>query len=183
MTATLRKATMDDCGAIEKLIGLSARGLSAEYTSGQVEAALQGAFGVDTVLILDQTYFVAEAGTELVGCGGWSKRKTLFGGDSHTTRDSALLDPAHEAAKIRAFFIHPAWARQGIARSILSACEAEAAANGFTSLELMSTLPGVKLYSACGYEKMEPVMYTLKEGVEIEFVPMRKTLRKTGHTF
>ncbi|HTK81697.1 MAG TPA: GNAT family N-acetyltransferase [Bacteroidota bacterium] len=177
MNYIIRKATMDDCGPIEKLIGLSARGLSPEYTSGQVEAALLGAFGVDTVLISDQTYFVAEAGSRLVGCGGWSKRKTLFGGDSHTTRDSALLDPTHEAAKIRAFFIHPAWARQGIARTILSACEAEAAAHGFTSLELMSTLPGEKLYTACGFEKMEPVKYTLSGGVEIEFVPMKKRIQ------
>lgn len=176
MSFTIRKAAMDDCAAIEHLIRLSARGLSAEYTASQVEAALLGAFGVDTVLIADQTYFIAEGGALIVGCGGWSKRKTLFGGDSHTSRDSALLDPMNEAAKIRAFFVHPAWARQGIARTILHACEAEAAAHGFTSLELMSTLPGVKLYSACGFEKLEPVKYTLSRGVEIEFVPMRKKL-------
>ena len=178
MNYTIRKATLDDCPGIENLIALSARGLSAEdYTSEQVEAALRGAFGVDTVLINDRTYFVAESDGMLVGCGGWSKRKTLFGGDRHIARDSTELDPKTEPAKIRAFFVHPEWARKGIARAILALCESEALAHGFSSLELMSTLPGVKLYSACGFEGMEPVTYELSSGLLIEFIPMKKLLR------
>jgi GNAT superfamily N-acetyltransferase len=174
----IRKATPGDCPEIETLIALSARGLSTQdYTTEQVEAALRGAFGVDTVLINDGTYFVADADGMLVGCGGWSKRKTLFGGDRHITRDSTELDPKTEAAKIRAFFVHPQWARKGIARAILERCESEALAYGFSSLELMSTLPGVKLYSACGYESLERVAYTLSSGITIEFVPMKKILK------
>ncbi len=177
MDYLIRKAKLDDRAGIKELIALSARGLSPDYSAEQVEGALLGAFGVDTQLIEDGTYFVAEANGQLVGCGGWSKRKTLFGGDPHTARDAGLLDPATEPAKIRAFFIHPAWARQGIARAILERCEAEARASGFHSLELMATLPGVRLYAACGYTGMERVNYKLPSGLVIEFVPMNKVLK------
>jgi GNAT superfamily N-acetyltransferase len=132
---------------------------------------------VDSELILDGTYFVADAAGVLVGCGGWSKRRTLFGGDRYADRDSGELDPALEPAKIRAFFIHPAWARRGVGRAILSRCEAEAKAHGFRSLELMSTLPGLKFYTAQGYEGAERVEYLMADGVKITFVPMRKVLQ------
>lgn len=177
MEYVIRKANLDDRAAIEQLIVESARALSLEdYSGQQIEAAIATVFGVDTDLILDETYFVAESAGVLIGCGGWSKRKTLFGGDRFASRDSSELDPQVEAAKIRAFFVHPQWARKGVGRAILSACESAARVYGFRSLELMSTLPGLKLYRACGYEGDEPVEYVIGEGVSIEFVPMRKDL-------
>jgi GNAT superfamily N-acetyltransferase len=176
MNITLRKATLDDRAAIEQLISESARGLSrADYSDAQIEAAIAAVFGVDTDLIHDGTYFVAEHGQTLVGCGGGSRRKTLFGGDQFAQRESGLLDPEHDPAKIRAFFVHPGWARRGVGRALLERCEAEARAHGFHAVELMATLPGVKLYQVCGYVGGEQVVY-VGAGVAIEFVPMRKTL-------
>lgn len=177
MNYVIRKATLDDRAAIEELIAESARNLSREdYSERQIEAALRTVFGVDTDLIVDGTYFVAASGPLLVGCGGWSRRRTLFGGDRFARRDSSALDPRLEAAKVRAFFVHPQWARKGIGRAILARCEAEAKAHGFRSLELMSTLPGLKLYRAYGYEGTQRVEYEIGDGVRIEFVPMRKEL-------
>ena len=174
----IRKATLDDRAGIERLIAASARKLSsADYSEKQIEAALSTVFGVDTDLILDETYFVAAAESgRLVGCGGWSKRRTLFGGDRYPGRDAGELDPLAEAAKIRAFFVHPDWARRGVGSAILARCESEALACGFRALELMATLPGVRLYAALGYQGSEPVEYELGEGVRIEFVPMRKVI-------
>ena len=172
----LRKATLEERPAIEELIAASARGLSrADYSEQQIEAALATVFGVDTDLIIDGTYFVADTGEKLVGCGGWSKRKNLFGGDRFATRDSGQLDPNSEPAKIRAFFVHPDFARQGIARTILEACESEARAAGFRALELMSTLPGIPLYRALGYKGDERIEYEFG-GVIIPLVPMRKQI-------
>jgi GNAT superfamily N-acetyltransferase len=177
MNYVIRKATLDDRAAIEQLMDESARGLSLpDYSGQQLEAALRAVFGVDTDLIRDRTYFVADAGGVLVGCGGWSKRKTLFGGDDYAGRDSGELDPTNEPAKIRAFFVHPDWARHGIGRAILSKCEGEARAHGFRSLELMATLPGLRLYAANGYQAGERVEYQLGEGISLELVPMRKDL-------
>ena len=178
MSYTLRKATLADRAAIEQLIVESARGLSREdYSEQQIEGAIRTVFGVDSDLILDGTYFVADDEGELIGCGGWSKRKTLFGGDQYATRDAGELDPRTDPAKIRAFFVHPGHARQGIARAILDRCEAEAKAAGFQSLELMSTLPGIKLYEACGYRGDDRVKLDVGEGADIELAPMRKELR------
>jgi GNAT superfamily N-acetyltransferase len=172
----LRKATLEERPAIEELIAASARGLSrADYSEQQIEAALATVFGVDTDLIIDGTYFVADTGEKLIGCGGWSKRKNLFGGDRFATRDSGQLDPNSEPAKIRAFFVHPDFARQGIARAILEACESEARIAGFRALELMSTLPGIPLYRALGYEGDERIEYEFG-GVMIPLVPMRKQI-------
>ena len=177
MDYVLRKATLDDRAAIGRLIAESARGLSlGDYTEEQIEAAIGSVFGVDTDLILDRTYFVAEASGALIGCGGWSRRRTLFGGDGYASRDSGGLDPESEPAKIRAFFVHPDWARRGIGRAILAACEEEARAFGFRSTELMATLPGLRLYAAHGYEAAGRVEYEIGAGVRIEFVPMRKCL-------
>lgn len=177
MDYIIRKASLDDREAIEHLIAESARKLSREdYSEQQIEAALRAVFGVDTDLILDKTYFVAENCGILIGCGGWSRRRTLFGGDRFANREAGFLDPQRDAAKIRAFFIHPAHARQGIGRAILAACETEAASFGFRSLELMSTLPGLKLYRACGYVAEERVEYEMGDGVKIELVRMMKEL-------
>ncbi|MFL6332549.1 MAG: GNAT family N-acetyltransferase [Pyrinomonadaceae bacterium] len=177
MEYRIRRATLEDRAALERLIAESARGLSrGDYTGEQVEAALASVFGVDTDLIHDGTYYVAEAEGEPVGCGGWSKRRTLFGGDRYGARDSGYLDPATEPAKIRAFFVHPGWARRGVGGRILETCEREAEAAGFRSLELMATLPGVPFYAARGYEAGAQVAYEIAEGVTIEFVPMKKEL-------
>ena len=174
----IRKATLADRPAIAQLIKDSARSLSrADYSDEQIEGAIATVFGVDTNLIVDGTYFVADCAGMLIGCGGWSKRKTLFGGDQYSTRDPGELDPETEAAKIRAFFIHPDHARKGIARAILAKCEAAAKAAGFQSLELMSTLPGIKLYRACGYEEAGRTDLQVGEGLTIGLVPMRKELK------
>jgi GNAT superfamily N-acetyltransferase len=173
----LRVATLGDRDALRELIDRSARELSqGDYRAEQIEGALQGAFGVDSQLIHDGTYFVVEAGAAIVGCGGWSYRRTLFGGDRHAERDSGLLDPCRDPAKIRAFFVDPAHARKGIGTLLLEKCESEARQRGFSRVELMSTLPGVRLYSARGYSGTERVHYEVVPGVAIEFVPMSKSI-------
>ena len=173
----IRRATLDDKPVLETLIAESSRGLSRQdYTSEQIEAALGTAWGIDTELIADGTYFAVEAEGHVVACGGWSRRKTLFGSDARAGRESELLDPAREAARVRAFFVHPEWARKGIGRALLDRCEAEAKEAGFRSMELMATLPGRRLYEACGYRAGEPMEYPLASGLTIRFVPMRKDL-------
>jgi GNAT superfamily N-acetyltransferase len=177
MDVVIRTATRDDGPAIARLIAESARGLSRDdYTERQVKSALEtGVFGVDTDLILDGTYFVVESGGRLIGCGGWSRRRTLFGGDRFAGRQAEELDPRIEPAKIRAFFVHPEWARRGIARRILEHCESDARDHGFRSLELMATLPGLRLYEAFGYVAEERVTYEMDDGVSIELVRMGKS--------
>jgi N-acetylglutamate synthase-like GNAT family acetyltransferase len=173
----LRRATLEDRPALQELIASSARGLSrGDYTDAQIEAALAGAFGVDSELIRDETYFVAESDGRMVGCGGWSRRATLYGGDAQEGRRSAVLDPERDAARIRAFFVHPAWARRGIGRAILDRCEAEARAHGFRSAELLATLPGHPFYRTLGYAGDEAVAHPLPGGGTIDFIPMRKAL-------
>jgi N-acetylglutamate synthase-like GNAT family acetyltransferase len=174
----VRLAREDDIPALERLIPLSVRGLRTHfYSAAQVDAALGSVFGVDRQLIRDQTYFVVEAENEIIGCGGWSKRKTLFGSDHQTNRDDAELDPAAEPARIRAFFIHPAWARRGIARAILNECENAIRGAGFKSIELAATLPGVPFYAACGYISGEQSSLPLSNDLSLPIVHMTKTLR------
>lgn len=171
----IRRATFEDVPALENLIALSARGLSGDdYTPEQVEGALRGAFGVDTQLLRDGTYFVIESGGRLAGCGGWSRRKTLFGSDARADRDASELDPAADAARIRAFFIHPDFARRGLGTQLLERCERDAMAHGFRRLALMATLPGVKLYAARGYASEQPVDWPLEGELAIRFLPMSK---------
>jgi GNAT superfamily N-acetyltransferase len=168
---------MEEREAIRELIVESARRLSREhYNDQQIETAIVTVFGVDTDLIEDGTYFVAEIEGQLAGCGGWSKRKTLFGGDQYSSRNAGYLDPQSEPAKIRAFFIHPSHARKGVARAILSHCETEARAQGFRALELMATLPGIEFYKSCGFSATGDFDLELTEGVKLELVPMRKEL-------
>lgn len=177
----IRHATLADRATIQQLIAESARGLSREhYDDMQIETAIVTVFGVDTDLIDDGTYFVAESEDELVGCGGWSRRRTLFGGDQFAARDASYLDPASEPAKIRAFFIHPGHARKGIAQAILTRSESEAARHGFRAIELMATLPGVKFYQACGYAEQGTYDLQLTNEVKLELVPMRKQLGREG---
>jgi GNAT superfamily N-acetyltransferase len=174
---TLRKATLEDRDVLRALIDRSARELSVgDYQEQQIEGALQGAFGVDSQLIRDGTYFVVEHDGAIVGCGGWGYRRTLFGGDRRAERDAGELDPRTDPAKIRAFFVDPSHARKGIGTMLLQKCESEAKLRGFSRVELMSTLPGVRLYSARGYSGSERVYYDVAPGVPIEFVPMSKAI-------
>lgn len=173
----IRKATMEERDRMRELIADSARHLSrAHYNDQQIETAIETVFGVDTDLIEDGTYFVVEIDGNLVGCGGWSKRRTLYGGDQFTSRDAGYLDPTSEPAKIRAFFIHPDHARKGIARALLNHCETEARAEGFRALELMATLPGIEFYKSCGFTETGNFDLQLTEAVKLELVPMRKDL-------
>jgi len=187
MTIRIRLALAVDVPALRLLIEASVRGLQArDYSAAQLEAALRTVYGVDTQLISDGTYFAAEAAMSsgrdsenesapvLVGCGGWSKRKTLYGGDQFAGREDSLLDPGRDAAKIRAFFVHPAWARRGIGGMILEACEVAARAAGFRRLEMGATLTGVPFYRAKGYEELERVEAPLGDGMTLPIVRMGK---------
>ena len=174
----LRQASPADVSQISELISASVRGLAKGiYDDRQIELSIASVFGVDHQLIDDGTYFVAVSDGRIVGCGGWSKRKTLYGSsDYENSRDPEMLDPKTEACKIRAFFIHPGSARQGIGSAILLRCEADGKAAGFISAEMMSTLPGVPLYEACGYIRHESVGVPIGEGEEIECVRMSRIL-------
>src|SRR5476651_861178 len=158
MPITTRQATFEDIPQLNELIAFSVRRLSTDYyTSAQIESAIKYIFGVDTQLVIDGTYYIAEIDDAIVGCGGWSKRNTLYGGDQHKEIEDPLLDPKTDAARIRAFFVHPDHARKGIGTHIINVCEASAQANGFTGFELGATLPGVPLYKAMGYVEIERV--------------------------
>ncbi len=176
MSYRLRKATLEDLPVLNELIARSIRALGADdYSPEQIDAALRGAFGVDTALIRDGTYFVAvTAADEVVACGGWSRRRTLFGSDARSDRDEAYLDPRTDAAKIRAFFVDPTHARRGLGRALLERSETEARQAGFSVFELMATLPGVRLYEKFGYQAGEGVTHPLPDGLTIRFVPMTK---------
>lgn len=185
MPFLIRLATLADKPELEALIARSARELSVGlYSAAQVEGALRGAFGVDSQLILDGTYFVVEDDGKSIACGGWSRRRTLFGGDARAQRDAGELDPRVDAAKIRAFFVDGSYARRGIGTALLNHCEAAAQARGYTRFELMATLPGVPLYTARGYVPDAPLDYQLDDpssvaaGLSIGFVPMRKSLHR-----
>ncbi|MGH9489839.1 MAG: GNAT family N-acetyltransferase [Terriglobales bacterium] len=173
----LRRAETGDIAAIEALIAASVRELSTgEYSPWQREQALLTAFSVDTRLIADGTYFVAAAGSQLAGCGGWSRRKTLCGGDRHAVRDDGWLDPATEAAKIRAIFVHPRWARRGLGNQLLRAAEQAAAAAGFTRAEMGATLTGAPLYRRAGYQDLERLEIPIGAGLTLAVIRMGKTL-------
>jgi len=174
---TIRLAKLEDDPALEELIAASVRILQAsDYSEEQREAALRTVYGVDTQLIRDQTYFAVEAPGIIVGCGGWSRRKTLFGGDRHMAREDALLDPATDAARIRAFFVRPGWERRGIGTAILKVSEAAAADEGFTRLELGSTLTGVPFYLDHGYVEAERIEVPLANRITLTVVRMTKTV-------
>ncbi len=177
MMISVRLASPEDIPTLEELIAASVRKLSLSYyDQGQIENALTHVFGIDSQLILDQTYYVAE--TELiVGCGGWSKRKTLFGGDqTKIDAHDQLLEPGKDAARLRAFYVHPSWSRRGIGSQIIKACEDAAREAGFTRLELVATLPGEPLYSARGYTIIEPYEIPLPDGQSLPAFRMQRFL-------
>ena len=173
----LRLATPDDIPALEILIPRAARSLSADfYSERQIDSAIRYIFGPDTQLIRDQTYFVATAGPAIIGCGGWSKRGTLFGGDQAKAASDPLLDPEIDPARIRAFFVDSGWARRGVGRSILEACCTAARQAGFRSLELVATLPGEPLYLAGGFQPIERSVLNLPDCVDLPVVRMARSL-------
>ena len=186
----LRLAMPEDVPVLRELIEASVRGLQADdYTPAQIAGALKTVFGVDSQLIADGTYLVAEAPVgqkgsapradaqpqwTIVGCGGWSKRKTLYGSDDWTGREDALLHPERDAAKIRAFFVHPAWARRGVGTMMLKACEEAARAAGFSRYEMGATLTGAKLFGARGYVMVKPISISLSNGETLPVIHMEK---------
>src|SRR5579862_1105745 len=175
MGVHLRTALTADIPRLREVIEASVRGLQEDdYTPAQIEGALQSVYGVDTQLIADGTYFAVEAPEdgEIIACGGWSKRKTLYGGDQYAGREDSLLDPPRDAAKIRAFFVHPRWARRGLGSLILEACESAAIAGGFTRLEMGATLSGVPFYRAKGYLELENQAVPLSNGETLPIVRM-----------
>lgn len=186
MNFIIRIAELRDVSELKTVIHASVLELQAhDYSPAQLERALKAVYGVDTQLIADKTYFVAEAHEErkyatlstqpvIVGCGGWSRRKTLYGGDQWSGREDSLVDPAQDAAKIRAFFVHPKWARQGIGSLILEACETAAKAEGFHRLEMGATLTGVPFYRAKGYIELESTEAPLGDGLTLPIVRMGK---------
>ena len=177
---SLRLASSADIPALRSLIEASVRGLQKnDYTLEQIDGALGTVLGLDTQLVADKTYFVAEAkpacALTIVGCGGWSNRKTLFGSDQAPVREPEFLDPATDAAKIRAFFIHPDWARRGLGSKILDACESAARAAGFSRFEMGATLTGVPLYLQRGYHVLERIEVPLPNGAALPIVRMAKS--------
>jgi GNAT superfamily N-acetyltransferase len=177
MKFTIRLANQADIPELAALIDASVRGLqSGDYSPSQIDGALRAVYGVDSQLIADGTYFVVECEDSKVGCGGWSRRKTLYGGDRFAAREDSLLDPRTEAARIRAFFVHPAWARRGIGGMILEACERAAREAGFTRLEMGATLTGIPFYRAKGYREEEELTVPLPDGETMIVVRMVKTV-------
>jgi len=178
MNPSLRPAVPADIPRLREIIEASVRGLqSQDYSPSQIEGALTSVYGVDTQLISDGTYFVAEVDNQIAACGGWSKRRTLYGGDQYAAREDSLLDPHHEAAKIRAFFVHPNWARQGLGTLILEACEKAATQAGFTRLEMGATLSGIPFYRARGYVELEKQEVPLGNGETLPIMRMAKEFR------
>lgn len=173
----IRRATPSDVPALSALIPLSARELSRGYYSDpQIESAILHVFGPDTRLIADGTYFAAEEDGRLAGCGGWSRRRTLYGGDQMKAQEDPLLDPAAEPARIRAFFVHPGFARRSIGSRILRACVDAARDAGFSRLTLASTLPGVPLYRAFGFEERERFEVPMPDGLSLPVVRMERRI-------
>lgn len=179
---SFRVATLEDAPILNELISASVRALSrADYTDAQMDGAIGSALGLDTQLIADQTYFVvlcADAPVRggIVGCGGWSYRRTLCCGDDAPGRDASRMDPAREAAKIRAIYVHPSFARRGLGRAILHFVEAEAVRAGFHMLEMGATVTGAPLYAREGYREVERMEVALHNGAALPVIRMTKTV-------
>jgi len=174
---THRLAQMDDLAALRALMGRAISHLQTGFLSPNQVRASHKVMGLDTQLVRDQTYFMVEKGGVLAGCGGWSWRATLYGGDeSVVAREPAPLDPATDAARIRAMYTDPAFARQGVGRIVMDLCEGAARAHGFRKVEMMATLSGEPLYRACGYSPIEHVQSAPIDGVRVPLIRMGKTL-------
>lgn len=178
-TWPLRLACESDVPALEALVPLSVRSLQAPYYSqAQMDAALGPVFGVDRQLVRDGTYFVADQQGVIVGCGGWSRRRSLYGGDSSRAGEDELLDPQRDAARVRAFFVHPAWARRGIGRSIMVACEQAIVRAGFRMVDIVATLAGEPLYAAFGYAVVERYEIPMAGDLSLPAVRMTKRMER-----
>ena len=177
MTLAHRLAQTDDLPALHALMARSIAGLQNDFLSPEQVSASDQVMGLDTQLVIDQTYFLVESDGVVAGCGGWSWRATLFGGDnSVVTRAPVPLDPAVDAAKIRAMYTDPDFVRRGIGRHILMLCENAARDAGFARVEMMATLAGVPLYHACGYRDVEGVNAVTRAGIVIPMIRMEKPL-------
>jgi GNAT superfamily N-acetyltransferase len=170
-----RLATRADMPALSLLMNAAIGELQKPFLSEEQIASSRAIMGLDTQLIDDGTYFIVEQNGVLAGCGGWSRRATLYGGDRSPGRDAALLDPAHDAARVRAMYTHPTFTRRGVGRLILTLCEDAARAEGFACAELMATMAGEPLYRACGYEAIEGVV-DARGGAGVPLLRMRKAL-------
>ncbi|WP_433825078.1 GNAT family N-acetyltransferase [Actinoplanes sp. CA-015351] len=184
MSLRIRVATEDDLPALREVMAASIAELQRGFLDDDQIAASHSIMGLDTQLVIDGTYFVVEEiveesvakeGVTVCGCGGWSRRATLYGGDHSAGRDAALLEPGRDPARVRAMFTHPRHARRGVGRMILAECERAAAADGFTTLELMGTLSGQPLYTANGYVVVEELS-DARSGVPVPLVRMRKEI-------
>ena len=173
---THRLATLDDVPALRALMSLAIDRLQRPFLDEPTIRASHGVMGLDTQLISDGTYFVAEQGGRVVGCGGWSRRATLFGGDHAGSRNDSLLNPLRDPARFRAMYTHPDFVRRGVGRLILRLSEAAAKAEGFAHGELAATLAGVPLYRACGWLEIEPFVSDEIEGRRVPMVRMGKRL-------
>jgi len=173
---SIRHARQSDISLLHVLMTRAIEQLLKPYLSSEQIAASHEIMGIDTQLIEDGTYFVAEFGRTVAGCGGWSRRATHFGGDHSRGRDSRLLDSLKDAARVRAMYTHPDFARRGVGRAILARCEQVAATEGFRSATLVATLSGVPLYRACGYSDVESFDEITPSGVAVPLIRMRKNL-------
>jgi len=177
MDWTPRVALTADVPALEALIPISVRTLQApHYNPAQIEAALGPVFAVDRQLIGDGTYFVVEHEAQVVGCGGWSRRKSRYGGDRGRAGEDAELDPRRDPARVRAFFVHPTWARRGIGRRIMTACERAIVEAGFRSVDIVATLAGEPLYASFGYAVVERYEIPMSGGLKLPVVRMTRSL-------
>ncbi len=171
-----RLATLEDIPALTDLMNLSIGGLQNDVlTPKQVEASYE-CMGLDSQLVKDKTYLVIEENGEIAGCGGWSYRETLFGGNEYHDRDAARLDPKTQPARIMAMYTHPNFTRRGVGRLIMELCEAEAKKAGFTRTEMAATLSGEPLYRACGYETIENFVSLSSKGIKVPLIRMGKKL-------
>lgn len=172
----LRLARPQDMPALSALMDRAIGELLQAFLPPEGVRASYEIMGLDTQLIADGTYFVVEDGEDVAGCGGWSRRATLFGGDHSAGRDAALLHPATDAARVRAMYTHPDHTRKGVGRMVLDACEAAARAEGFTRVEMAATMGGVPLYRACGYHEIEPFEAATSSGYRVPLIRMGKAL-------
>lgn len=172
----LRLAQAEDMPVLSALMDRAIGELLSAFLPPEGVKASYEVMGLDTQLIADGTYFVVEDGGDIAGCGGWSRRATLFGGDHSAGRDAALLDPARDAARVRAMYTHPDHARKGVGRMVLDACEAAARSEGFSRVEMAATMGGVPLYRACGYRDIEPFEAVTSTGYRVPLIRMGKPL-------
>lgn len=175
-TLTIRPAVSGDIPALKAVMDRAIKELLPAFLPPAEVLASQEVMGLDTQLIEDGTYYVVEADGAIAGCGGWSRRATLFGGDHSAGRDAALVDPATDPARVRAMYTSPDFTRRGVGRLILATCEAKAKAEGFSRCEMAATMAGEPLYAACGYQRIEPFEAQTSNGVKVPLVRMGKAI-------